>query len=549
MAYVITQNCCRDASCIPACPVDCIRPVGGTAEYLNSHMLYIDPASCIDCGACVEECPVDAIHLDTDLPPAQERFKEINAAYFEQHTLTPITLPPEGKRLSVKPGSLRVAVVGSGPAGCYAAKELVAIDGVEVDLFERLPTPYGLIRAGVAPDHQSTKSVVEMFEEVLTHNRVACHFNIEIGRDLSHRDLLAHHHAVVYAAGTYTGRELGIAGDHLAGNYAAADFVAWYNGHPDHAGDTFDLSGHRAVIVGNGNVALDVARVLLMSRNELAETDIAQHALDALSDSKINEVVILGRRGLRDAAFSVAEFLALGYLDGIDVVVEGADFDGSADDDHETGLKLQLAQEYVQRPRASDKRIIFRFMTSPVEIVGTDRVEALRVASNHLHANGALSPEVASDSNLIDTSLILRSIGYKGSPIGGLPYDAIKGVMPNVDGRVITPTGDSLHGTYVTGWIKRGPQGVIGTNRACAEQTVARLWEDFNSGVLSRDIDGRDALELLLAYNDADPIGWAGWHMIDTLERERGAQESRPRAKFVAVADMIAATMPWSEDN
>lgn len=543
MAYVITQNCCKDASCVPVCPVDCIRPVGGAGTSTGTEMLYIDPAACIDCGACLEECPVDAIHVDTELPPTQERFKEINAAYFERHPLEPVTMPPDRRRLSVKPGSLRVGIVGAGPAACYAANELVAIDGVEVNIFERLPTPYGLIRAGVAPDHHHTKSVVNLFEEALTNTRVACHFNVEIGRDITHDDLMANHHAVIYAVGASTGRDLGIVGEHLAGTYAAADFVAWYNGHPDHASDVFDLSGQRAVIVGNGNVALDVARVLLIGGHELAKTDIAQHALEALSNSTIEEVVILGRRGPRDAAFSVGEFLALGYLDGIDVHIEGGDLDDGADD-VETLLKLQMAREYAQRPHTSAKRIVFRFLTSPAEIVGSDRVEALRVVQNRLDANGAVIPGDDSTSSLIDTSLILRSIGYKGSPTTGLPYDPLRGIVPNDDGRVIIETGEPLTGAYVTGWIKRGPQGVIGTNRSCAQQTVAQLWEDFNNGKLVSEVQGRDALHALLANSGTNPIAWDGWRAIDAAECEQGLQVSRPRVKFVVVEDMIAAATP-----
>ena len=541
MAYVITQNCCNDASCIPACPVDCIRPVGGPGELTGTEMLYIDPDSCIDCGACVEECPVDAIHLDTELPPTQERFQEINAAYFERYPLIPVTMPPERKTLSVKPGSLRVAIVGAGPAGCYTAMELIAIKGVEVTVLERLPTPYGLIRAGVAPDHQHTKSVVGLFDEVLTNARVTCHLNVEVGRDLTHSDLRAHHHAVVYAAGASTGRELGIAGEDLPGSHAAADFVAWYNGHPDHSGDVFDLTGQRAVVVGNGNVALDVARVLLMDHSDLAATDIAQHALEALTNSTIEQVVVLGRRGLRDAAFSAAEFLALGYLDGIDVLIEGGEFVSRPDDDVETALKLQLAREYAQRPRASDKQIIFRFMTTPVEIVGSDHVDALRVKQNHLDADGMRSAGDVSNSELIDTSLVLRSTGYKGSPLSDLPYDAARGVVSNLDGRVIDEAGEPVAGTYVAGWIKRGPHGVIGTNRNCAQQTVARLWEDFNNGRLTGNVEKRVALRVLLEGNGADPIGWSGWRSIDSTERERGLQASRPRVKLTTIEDMVAA--------
>lgn len=541
MAYVITQNCCKDGSCIPVCPVDCIRPVGGAGKLTGTEMLYIDPVACIDCGACLEECPVDAIHVDTELPPTQERFKEINAAYFERHPLEPVTMPPERRRRSVKSGSLRVAIVGAGPAACYAANELVAIDGVEVNIFERLPTPYGLIRAGVAPDHHHTKSVVNMFEEALTNTRVASHLNVEVGRDLSHDDLMAHHHAVIYAVGASTGRDLGIAGEYLAGSYPAADFVAWYNGHPDHASDVFDLSGQRAVIIGNGNVALDVARVLLIGGQELAKTDIAQHALEALSNSMIEEVVVLGRRGPREAAFSAGEFLALGYLEGIDVIIEGGNLDASATDDVETLLKLQIAREYAERPHTGAKRIIFRFLTSPAEIIGSDHVEALRVIQNRLDADGAVIPGDDSASSLIDTSLILRSTGYKGSAISGLPHDPVTGIMPNNQGRVIVGTGEPLTGVYVTGWIKRGPQGVIGSNRACAEETVAQLWEDFNNGKLASEVHGRDALQVLLADNGSDPLGWKGWRAIDAAECERGAQVSRPRLKFVVIEDMIAA--------
>jgi ferredoxin/flavodoxin---NADP+ reductase len=312
VAYVITQNCCKDASCVPVCPVDCIRPTGGTGEFTDTEMLYIDPVACIDCGACVDVCPVSAIDYEEDLPEQLERFKEINAAYFDRHPLEVGAAQDSKKAGSVEPGSLRVALVGAGPAAWYAANELLGIAGVEVDMFDRLPTPFGLIRAGVAPDHQHTKAVVSIFGSAFSNERFDCHLNVEIGRDLSHEDLMAHHQAVIYAVGASNSRDLGIPGEDLPGNYAAADFVGWYNGHPDHTEHQFDLSGRRAIVVGNGNVALDVARVLLMDPEELGKTDIAQHALDALSDSTIEEVVILGRRQPRDAAFSVGEFLALG---------------------------------------------------------------------------------------------------------------------------------------------------------------------------------------------------------------------------------------------
>ncbi|UHJ56154.1 FAD-dependent oxidoreductase [Mycolicibacterium fortuitum] len=528
MAYVITQNCCKDASCVPVCPVDCIRPAEGGLESASAEMLYIDPESCIDCGACFEECPVGAIHYEEDLPGELQRFKELNAAYFERHPLEPASIPVAASRARIEPGSLRVAIVGSGPAACYAAGELIGVDGVEINLFERLPTPFGLIRAGVAPDHQHTKSVVDMFERVFTNPRFASHFNVEVGRTINHDELLAHHHAVIYAVGAATSRRLGIEGEDLIGHHAAAEFVGWYNGHPDHAAHRFDLTGERAVIVGNGNVALDVARVLLMDGATLAATDIAQHTLDALADSAIREVVILARRDIGHAAFSAGEFLALGHLDGVDVVVDPADL--PADDEHddvETSFKLAIAREYAQRtPTPGNRRVVFRFGVAPAAILGADRAEGLEVT-------GARGTEV------METSLILRSIGYRGLPVSGLPYDEDSGTVPNESGRVTD--GAPVPGTYVTGWIKRGPRGVIGTNRLCAEETVTQLWADFEAGLLTRDIESRESLDTLLAGRGAEPVGWSGWRAIDAAERDRGVQVARPRVKFVSVEEMLSA--------
>ena len=530
MAYVITQNCCKDASCVPVCPVDCIRPAGGAGEFTGTEMLYIDPETCIDCGACMEECPVDAIYYEDDLPDELQRFRDINAGYFERHPLEMDVAPASGDHAAVEPGSLRVAIVGAGPAACYAATELMRIGGVEVDMFERLPTPFGLIRAGVAPDHQRTKSVVGIFDAAFANPRFGCHLNVEVGRNATHEDLLAHHHAVIYAVGASKSRELGLPGEDLPGNCAAADFVGWYNGHPDRAADVFDLTSERAVIVGNGNVALDIARMLVMDRDELATTDIAQHALDALSDSSIREVVILARRGLRDAAFSVGEFLALGHLTGVDVIIESDDLEPHPEDDVETALKLDIAREFAERQlEPGNKRIVFRFLTSPVELIGDARVEGLRVA----HAGG--------DTELIETSLVLRSIGYTGSPIDGVPFDVAKGVVPNENGRVLGEDGQPLPGVYVTGWIKRGPRGVIGTNRTCAEETVAQLWQDFDTGHLSREVGDRTALRALLSDRGAYPVDWQGWRAIDLAERRRGADTARPRVKFVDIRDMLAA--------
>ncbi|WP_068269943.1 FAD-dependent oxidoreductase [Aldersonia kunmingensis] len=541
MAYVITQNCCKDASCVPVCPVDCIRPSAGAGEFTGTEMLYIDPATCIDCGACQEECPVGAIYADTDLPPELERFQEINAAYFEANPLETELVPMPKNHAAVEAGSLRVAIIGAGPAACYTAEELVKVTGVEVDLFERLPTPYGLIRAGVAPDHLHTKAITDLFAKTFTNKRMAAHFNVEVGKHVTHEELLAHHHAVVYAVGANNSRDLGIPGETLPGNFGASDFVGWYNGHPDRAEDDFDLTGERVVIVGNGNVALDVARVLLMSPERLHKTDIAEHALNALGESAVREVVIVARRGPRDAAFSAAEFMALGHLEGIDVVIESDDLDADPADDVETAWKLEIAREYAERPQSPDnKRIVFRFMAAPVEVVGDDKVTGLRVVRNSFDANGKLvAGDPATDAEVIETSLVLRSIGYRGREIADVPYDAAAGVVPNDGGRVLGDDGEPIPGVYVSGWIKRGPRGVIGTNRTCAEQTVARLWEDFDSGKLSRGVQDRESLETFLHERGIDKVEWQGWKAIDAAERSRGSDTKRPRVKFVSIDEML----------
>lgn len=367
---------------------------------------------------------------------------------------------------------------------------------------------------------------MRVFEHTFSNKRFGCYLNVETGSDLTHDDLLAHHHAVIYAVGASRGRDLDIPGNELPGSHSAVDFVGWYNGHPDHAHHEFDLSEERAVIIGNGNVALDVARVLLLDADTLAATDTAPHALTALSDSKIREVVILARRGPRDAAFSAGEFLALGHLPGVDVIIDRGDLTGAPDD--ETGLKLSIAREYADRPTTpGHKRIVFRFLTSPVEVVGTNRAEGLRISS--------------SDTEMIETPLILRAIGYQGSAIEGLPFNPAESVVPNENGRVIGDGRQPVPGVYVAGWIKRGPRGVIGTNRNCADETVAALLEDFHGGKLAGELAAPAGIGQLLSDRGAAPIGWEGWRAIDAAERRRGAEVSRPRVKFIDVTDMLAA--------
>ncbi len=552
MAYVITQRCCNDASCISECPVDCIRPTPEQREFANTEMLYIDPDTCIDCGACVDACPVEAIFSEDELSASLARFKDVNAAYFERHPLEPDVSPLQ---MPVRPdkalGTLRVAIVGAGPAACYAAEDLLMRADVEVEMLEKLPTPYGLVRAGVAPDHPGTKGVASMFESAFKRDSFQYYLNAEVGKHISLEELLEHHHAVVYAVGASTDRHLGVPGEDLPGSNSASDFVAWYNGHPEHRDATFDLSGERAVIVGNGNVALDVARILTLSPDQLAKTDIADHALEALRNSNIREVVLLGRRGPAQAAYSSSEFMALAHLDNIDVVIDEQELVldpvsaaevASPEAEHTLPLKITLANEYAHRPTdPSRKRIVFRYLVSPVEILGADHVEGIRIVHNELvESDGALSATPTDKTENLDASLVLRSIGYRGEPIPGLPFDERRGTVPNTGGRVVTEEGEVVPGVYVTGWIKRGPRGIIGSNKVDAQETVERLLEDFKGGRLAKPANDRSSLKSLLASRQADLVGRDGWRAIDQAERQRGKAAGRPRVKFTSVDEMIA---------
>ncbi|NLU81609.1 FAD-dependent oxidoreductase [Rhodococcus sp. HNM0569] len=544
MAYVITQACCNDASCVSACPVNCIHPTPEERQFAQTEMLHIDPQTCIDCGACVDACPVDAIFPEDKLFGSLERYKEINAEYYETNpmpeTWAPL-VPETPPRRDL--GTLRVAIVGAGPAACYAAGELLERSDIEVEMFERLPTPWGLVRAGVAPDHPGTKEVTRMFEWSLDRANFALHLGVEVGTHITHDELLANHHAVIYAVGASSDRRLNVPGEDLPGSHAATEFVSWYNGHPDYASRTFDLSGKRAVIVGNGNVALDVARILTMNVDELAATDIADHALDALRRSNIEEVVLLGRRGPAQAAYSNPEFLALGDLDGVDVVIDPVELEldpssAALLDDPAVAMKMQLAREYAARPpRPGHKRIVFRYLASPTEITpteGAERVGGVEIVHNELvDVDGVARAQATDRHEHLDASLVLRSIGYRGRPVPGVAFDDAKGVLPNEGGRV----GERI---YATGWIKRGPSGVIGTNKACAKETVGALLDDFESGSLRRTVGTRKDVARLLRHRRPEQIGFDGWRAIDAAEVSRGQGSGRPRVKFTDTSEMLA---------
>ncbi|HET7736345.1 MAG TPA: FAD-dependent oxidoreductase [Nocardioidaceae bacterium] len=442
--------------------------------------------------------------------------------------------------------ALKVAIVGSGPAGCYAAGLLLERPDVHVDLFDRLPTPWGLVRAGVAPDHRRTKQVADSFERLVDHPRFRFHLNVEIGTHISHEELVATHHAVLYSVGASEDRRLEIPGEDLPGSHAATEFVGWYNGHPDHRHHSFDLSAERAVVIGNGNVALDIARILAQPASALATTDIADHALEALLRSKVEEVVVLGRRGPVQAAYTTPELLGLGDLPDVDVVVDPAEV--ALDDvsraylDSERcsfadRLKTQVVREYAGRATKQGRRIVLRFLGSPVEIVGDSHVTGLYVVRNRL-VDGDPEPTAVptEESELVETGLVLRSVGYRARPVPGLPFDQRRGVIPNTAGRVVDLDGRRRRGVYTAGWIKRGPSGVIGTNKRCAAETVTALLQDHADGLLTDPVADVD---VLLAQRQPREVRAAEWRRIDAHETRAGQAHGRPRIKLTEVATML----------
>ncbi|KGI69797.1 4Fe-4S binding protein [Mycolicibacterium rufum] len=536
MPHVITQSCCSDGSCVFACPVNCIHPSPDEPGFATAEMLYIDPEACVDCGACVSACPVGAIAPDTRLTTEQLPFLSINAGFYPEREGK---LPPTSKLAPVPDapvvagrggGPLRVAIVGSGPAAMYAADELLTQRGVQVNVFEKLPTPYGLARAGVAPDHQATKRVTTLFDTIAARKDFRFYLNVEVGSDLTHDELLEHHHAVLYAVGAPTDKRLDVDGMELPGTATATEVVAWYNGHPDFADLSVDLSAERVVVVGNGNVALDVARILTTDPDALARTDIADHALAALRASQVREVVIAARRGPAASAFTLPELI--GLTAHCEVVLDAADHQRVREDlaqttDALTGNKLEIlaklgdAAAPITRPR-----IRLAYQLTPRRVLGPTRVTGLE-----FEVTGTGQTEQ------ISTGLVLTSIGYRGMPIRGLPFDDDAAVVPNDRGRV-TDAGAPVRGSYVAGWIKRGPTGFIGTNKSCAAQTVHTLVDDYNAGLLADPVHKPSALSRFVRGRQPAVVDAAGWKAIDRAEVARG-QGVRPRAKFTSVDEMV----------
>ena len=436
----------------------------------------------------------------------------------------------------------RAAVIGAGPSGFYAAEHLLR-EGLAVDLYDALPTPYGLVRAGVAPDHPKIKSVTRIYEKTAQHPDFRFFGGVQVGADVTREELLDRYHAIVYAVGTSSDKALGIPGERRPGSVAAAEFVAWYNGHPSYADEAFDLSCSRAVVIGNGNVALDVARMLVLDPAELAPTDVADHAIAAFAGASVEEVVVLGRRGPAQAAFTTPELRELGELTRADVVLDPAGLEPAAEAEDESPTvrrNLALLREYAARPlTGKSHRIELRFARSPIEILGEGedgRVTGVRVSVNRVEAGRAVP---TGDEEIIPCGLVIRAVGYRGRRLPGVPFDERRGLIRNDGGRVCEEGGSPCTGEYAVGWIKRGPSGVIGTNKKCAAETVAGLLEDLGRGRLDEPSapDG-EAIEAWLRGRVPGLVTWHGWQAIDAHERALGAPQGRPRVKLVRIAEM-----------
>jgi ferredoxin/flavodoxin---NADP+ reductase len=443
-----------------------------------------------------------------------------------------------------------VAIVGSGPSGFFAAASLLkAADesddiDVSVDMLEMLPTPWGLVRSGVAPDHPKIKSISKQFEKTAEDPRFRFFGNVAVGQHIEPAELAEHYDAVIYAIGTQSDRSLNIPGEDLPGSVAAVDFVGWYNAHPHFEETTPDLSGARAVVVGNGNVALDVARILITDPDALAETDIADHALESLRPCGVDEVIIIGRRGPLQSAFTTLELRELADLENVDVIIDPADLEGITDDDAAAVGKvckqnIKVLRGYIGRePRPGHRRMVFRFLTSPIEIKGGDRVEGIVLGRNELvtDENGRVAAKDTGDREELPVQLVVRSVGYRGVPTPGLPFDEKSATIPHSHGRV-----EGRRNEYVVGWIKRGPSGVIGTNKKDSQDTVDTLIADLTGAAELADFpdDHADKLAEWLAERQPKLVTDAHWKLIDEHERTAGEPHGRPRVKLPSLAKLL----------
>jgi ferredoxin--NADP+ reductase len=447
---------------------------------------------------------------------------------------------------------LKVAIVGSGPAGFYVAEHLLKQTEVpvRVDMFDRLPTPFGLVRFGVAPDHPKIKSVTRVFDKIAKNPLFRFYGNVEVGKHVTLSELKQHYDQICFATGAQTDRQMGIPGEDLPRSHAATEFVAWYNGHPDFCDCQFDLTAERVAVVGVGNVAVDVARILSKTPEELAKTDIAEHALEALRHSKVREVYMLGRRGPAQAAFTNPEVRELGELEGADICVRpeevtldpASQAELDASDDDTLKKKVAILQEFSRQPRAGKKRLLMlRFLVSPVELVaGPDGgVRAMKLARNELYAEGGkLQSRATGEVEELPVDLVFRSVGYRGVPIDGLPFDPRSGVIPNDAGRVVDPsTGKPIPGLYVSGWIKRGPSGVIGTNKKDGTETATSMLEDaVAASAATLGLTDPSVVDALVRGRQPECVTYADWARLDAIEIAMGEPQGRPRLKLTTRA-------------
>jgi len=445
---------------------------------------------------------------------------------------------------------LRVAIVGSGPSGFYAAQILLEQKlSVKVDMFEKLPAPYGLVRYGVAPDHQKIKNVIKVFEKTASNPNFSFFGNVSVGKDITVFELRKFYDAAIFTIGAESDRRLGISGEDLAGSHTATEFVAWYNGHPDFQDHHFDLSHEVAVIVGQGNVAMDVARILGKNPEELKKTDIARHALEVLAESKIKEIHVYGRRGPAQAAFTAPEIREMGELVDCYPAIDPKDLDLNEASQKElldvanAGRKknYEILKSFLSAaPNNRRRKFVLHFMRSPVEIMGKGHVEKIKFEINSLtgEANGQ-KVRGTGQFEEIDCGIVFRSVGYQGVPLKGLPFSEQKGIVPNKAGRVMDPE-QTYTGWYVAGWIKRGATGIIGTNKPDSEETVRSLLEDLGRLNPCEVPDSQQVLSFLKS-REVRVVTFADWKKIDAAEVQRGIESGKPREKFVRATDMLSA--------
>lgn len=529
MTYTITRGCCTDASCVSVCPVDCIHPRPGEPDFGKTEILYVDANVCIDCGACADACPVNAIKPADTLQGDELVFLDVNAEYYKnrspaeanvEHTWDLMGPPRAGR-------PLRVAVVGTGPSASYATRALLLSTDTEVTILDRGVLPGGFVRAAVAPDHAGTKHFSSTFDWIHQHPRIRMYMNVSVGKDVTHEELLEYHDAVIYGVGADRDRPLGVLGEDLSNVYSAHQFVRWYNADDFVRPIDVVLSGGRAVIVGNGNVALDIARIVLSDPADLAKTEIAQAALDAIAAAKVQEVVILGRRGPEQAAFTRPELLMM--PSGVELLIQSdpqteADL-ASAEAGSKAALlaRLKRTSTNLNEPPGPGRRAIFVFGAQVDSILGDRCVENVVV-------------KTADDTIAIPASTVIRSIGHRGSPVAGLPFDDINGTIPHEDGRVIDrDTGRKVPGAYVVGWIKRGAQGGIGVNRSDAQETVLTLLADFAGQIDRPKVGTAWAFKRFVKRKAPFLVSRRSMRQLDQAERKAGELVGTPRQKWTSL--------------